>query len=139
MKNQIEETMFADIEDQNQRIQMLRDNCDEYKKETLSRKITEDEMTSVDHNLAEKTVELQKLEDELAELSKQYRDKMKPIKENILELAKAHETGNITEAGEYYYFKYMQEDIIACYDGNGNKVFQRRMKPEERQMGMKIE
>jgi len=133
------ETMYAEIYDQNERIQQLKADCDKRATESFERPLTEDEIIDFEHNLSEDTIELKDIELEFSDIKKTYQNKMKPIQERITNLAEYLKAKTIPYKGEIYYFKFAEAGKIAAYDGNGRRVFQRLMTREEQGNGMFIE
>lgn len=138
-RNETPETMYAEIYDQNERIQQLKSDCDKRATESFDRPLTEEEIAEYEHNLADITIELGDVEAEFSEVKKSYQSRMKPLQERISTLALNLKDKSIPFRGEIYYFRFEELGKIAAYDGNGRRVFQRLMTREEQGNGMFIE
>ena len=133
------ETMYAEIYDQNERIQQLKADCDKRATESFERPLTEEEIADYEHNIVDNTIQLKKIEAEFSNVKKIYQDKMKPLNERITNLAQSVDSKTVPYKGEIYYFRFQEAGKIAAYDGNGRRVFQRLMTREEQGNGMFIE
>ena len=138
-RNETPETMYAEIYDQNERIQQLKSDCDKRTTESFDRTLTEEEIAEYEHNLADITIELSDVEAEFAEVKKSYQTRMRPLQDRITTLAQSLKEKAIPYKGELYYFRFEEIGKIAAYDGNGRRVFQRLMTREEQGNGMFIE
>lgn len=115
------------------REQMLRDNCDQIEQRSFTRSFSQDEVNDRRAELEQVSIQVAELEDELAQIRADIKGRIKPLLERrgrILDELKAR--GEWVTA-DTYKFVDVEAGKTAYYAGDGHKVEERAMTPEERQ------
>lgn len=119
-----------------QREQILRDNCDQIVEKSYTRKFKQAEINDRRAELANVSIQVQELDDELAQVKATIKGKIKPLLER-----RAKILGELKSGGEYvtsdvYKFVDVEEGVTAFYAPDGHKIDERSITPEERQRNM---
>jgi len=135
----VPKTMYAELYDQNERINQLKRDAVITTKEDFMRKLTDDEIVEREHNLSDLVLEMQKADDKFKDINKAYREQKKSLEKRIKTIAITIAEKAIEDSGVVYYYRFDNLDMIGVYDGNGMLVRQRMMTPQERINTMFIE
>lgn len=139
-QNEVPMTMFADVYDQNERISKLKRMAVKQTTEHYQRKLTDDEIVEMEHNLSVDTIKIGDIKQEFSDVKKQYETQLKPLTERINTLAECIKTGMIEADGALYYMRFdVDGGKIAAYDGNGKRVRLRCLTAQERNNPLLIE
>ncbi|MCK9629487.1 MAG: hypothetical protein M0R37_12965 [Bacteroidales bacterium] len=127
--------MEKQIKGQNQieTLQILQDNADSIEEVGYTRFFSEEELAEKKDLLADRSIELNNIDEEKSDVVAGYKAKMRPIREDISKLLT-----DIKQKSEYvndkcYKFVDQETREVGYYDKNGNLVQTRRAKPEELQ------
>lgn len=116
-----------------QREQILRDSCDQIVEKSYTRKFDQQEINERRASLANVSIQIADLEQELAEIRADYKGKMKPLQERIGKMLDDLRKGGEYIKGECYKFIDQDEGRVGYYTPDGYLLEERPMKPEERQ------
>lgn len=118
-------------ETQNERLQLLKDNCDAVEKKSYMRKFSQDELSQMKDELAEESIELNDIEHEKKEIMQQFKERIKPRAERLSELLE--NIRNKAELVEEECFKIIDIDEreIGFYNGQGELIESRPARPNE--------
>lgn len=119
-----------------QRLQLLKDSCDDSEERTYYRELTQNELDIKREELTENLIELAKLDDQLDEAKAAYKHASKPIKEENKLLLNEVKTRRSEVRGMIFHMANYDEGVMETYDEEGRFVSSRRLKPEERQRKM---
>jgi predicted RNase H-like nuclease (RuvC/YqgF family) len=124
--------IFQDVEDLGSRLDLIRDNCDEViPKYSYMRKFTDEEIDEYKSNLSDDSVEIDTLKDELEDIKKDYKAKMKPKEKRLKFLLKCLREKAISATEECYAMK--NETHYCIYNSQGELIFSRLLRPAEKQ------
>lgn len=114
------------------RKQMLIDNADQIiDNYVFERPLSEDELAVFKDAFADKSIEIQAIEDELEAIKTEYKAKLKPLLQRKGELLRTIKTRHTQEKGTVYLVAYPDIKTMGYYDESGALVNSRRMTPEE--------
>lgn len=95
--------------------------------------LTQDELSIKKDDLANAAILKAVIEDELAEIKKQYKDKIEPLRQKVSEAIEAIKNKSVEIKGKVYKLADYENQMIHFVDPLGNVLNSRRMLPEERQ------
>lgn len=128
----MQETMLLELPIDERR-QVLRDSCDQIEERHYTRKFDQNERNLKREQLADVSIQISEITNELREVRAEYKSKLKPLedsKNNILEEIKA---GGEFVKGECYKFIDNDEGKVGYYTPEGYLLEQRDMRPDEKQ------
>jgi ElaB/YqjD/DUF883 family membrane-anchored ribosome-binding protein len=134
MKNQSQvKDIIFDTVPETERLIELESNCNAIEKEWVSRDFTQEEMSDMKTELSTLAIDRNDLEIELKELGASLRKQIKSLKSResmiLVDLkAKKKDTQE-----KVYHFIEREEDRVCVYDNRGHFLYQRPLKPNERQ------
>lgn len=134
----VEKTLFDNLSGP-ARIEMLEDNCYGMEKEfSYSKDFTQEELEVKKTDLVNMSIKRQKLEEEKAKIMAEYKEKLKPINQDLKETLEhlKHKRRVITE--KVYLFDYQDEGYMGIYNEKGELIQSRPLLPDERQTVMKV-
>lgn len=117
-----------------ERAQILKDSCDKIEEMGYLRKFTPDETNEWRKELADLSIKLSDIENELASIKEEYKNRMKPLQDRFNEVRTCLKQGGEYEFGECYKFLDEDEGMVGYYDPTGHLIHCRPIKPDERQM-----
>lgn len=120
-----------------QRLEWLEANADETEEKTYQKRISDDDRSFLNHDLAENLVELNRKEDELKAVKENYKEIMDPIKTEIKNIVSKMRTGAEEVTDTVYHLRDYDKQRVYEYDRDGNEILTRPMKAEERQLVIK--
>lgn len=112
---------------------MLRDSCDQIVERSYTRKFDQPEINERRSELANVSIQLQELEDELAQARADIKGKIKPLLERRGKILDELKAGGEWVKGDVYKFVDVDEGRTAFYSPEGYKLEERPITPEERQ------
>ena len=116
------------------RKQLLEDNCYEIKEdEFYTRPLTEEEIEGHKTELFEVALESREKTDELAEVRKEYKKKLKDLGTRQSQLVRDLEFKQTTEKGTIFLFDDQQSGMMNTYNSQGQFISARPLAPGERQ------
>ncbi|MBQ7774530.1 MAG: hypothetical protein IJ379_01285 [Lachnospiraceae bacterium] len=115
------------------REQVLRDSCDQIVERSYTRKFDQPEINERRSELANVSIQLQELEDELAQARADIKGKIKPLLERRGKILDELKAGGEWVKGDVYKFVDVDEGRTAFYSPEGYKLEERPITPEERQ------
>lgn len=95
--------------------------------------LTPDELLFYKDELAVYSINQAVIMDEFAEIKKDFKDRLEPIKEKISESIQAIKYKSIQKEGRLYKLADFDDQMIHKVDELGNIIHSRKMLPEERQ------
>lgn len=95
--------------------------------------LTPDELLFYKDELAVHSINQAVIMDEFAEIKKDFKDRLEPIKEKISESIQAIKYKSIQKEGRLYKLADFDDQMIHKVDELGNIIHSRKMLPEERQ------
>jgi len=115
------------------REQILRDSCEKIEELQYHKQFTIEQLQEKKEKLSQQMVDLTNLENELELIKKDFKEKIKPIKQTISVLIEQinHQTEMVKE--ECFKFIDHDEKEVGFYNARGELVKQRPMLPDERQ------
>lgn len=116
-----------------QREQILRDSCDQILERSYTRKFDQAEINEKRADLANVSIQMQELEQELAEYRATIKGKIKPLSERYGKILEELKTGGEWIKGDCYKFVDEDEKMVGIYSPEGYKLEERPMTQEERQ------
>jgi predicted RNase H-like nuclease (RuvC/YqgF family) len=114
-----------------ERIQMLKANCDSADTIDYTKEYTEEEIREMETDLKDKTIQRLKLEEELTEFKQEIKGKMKPLSKIIGGLLTGLRYGS--RGVKEKCFKFIEGTKAYYYNEEGVCVYERPLLPEERQ------
>lgn len=116
-----------------QREQILRDSCDQILERSYTRKFDQAEINEKRADLANVSIQMQELAQELAEYRATIKGKIKPLAERYGKILEELKTGGEWIKGDCYKFVDEDEKMVGIYSPEGYKLEERPMTQEERQ------
>lgn len=116
-----------------QREQILRDSCDQIVEKSYTRKFDQQEINERRASLANVSIQIADLEQELAEIRADYKGRIKPLQERIVKLREELKAGGEWVKGDCFKFVFEDEGVVGFYSPIGYLVDSRAMSQEERQ------
>ena len=97
------------------------------------RTLTEAEVAAYEKALAQHSIQIAAIKKEIADLVKEYKDKLKPINLNFLIALEAVKNGTVQEKGKVYRIPDYDNKMVHVISEHGTVIQTRQIKPEERQ------
>ena len=116
-----------------QREEILRNSCDQILERSYTRKFDQDEINERRSELANVTIQIADLEQELAEVRADYKGKIKPLQERVSKLRDELKVGGDWIKGDCFKFVDEDEGKVGIYSPEGYLLEQRPMTQDERQ------
>ncbi len=116
---------------------LLQDNADKIEETPYYKDLTPEEIDVKRESFTNNSIQLSQWEDELDEVKARYKALMKPVKEINIDILGQIKTRKELIKGILYHFADQDEKVMNTYDENGEFVSSRRLKPEERQIGLR--
>lgn len=116
-----------------ERINILRNNADKVEQTEYEKELTEDELVARREQFVDNSIDVSKLEDELAEKKKEYKNKIEPIKLVNRGLQREIKTKKKEVKGFLYHMADHINNMMETWDESGELVSSRRLRPEEKQ------
>jgi hypothetical protein len=111
-----------------------KDSCDKVVKNfSYFKKFTPSEMDEMKDNLADKSIELNALEEDYEEIKSDHKAKTKPIKKAISGLLENIKAKGQTISEEVYQINDYENNRALFYNKEGEEVFSRPLKADEKQ------
>lgn len=117
-----------------ERLQLLKDNCDEMETGTCIRTLTEDEILLKKEELSKNFIEFNKIRNEAKQVANEFKEQLKPIGMALAETSDAIRTKIEEKEGTLFIFKDTEKKQAFSYDEDGNLVQQRRLRADELQI-----
>lgn len=112
--------------------QFLETNADfVFEDQVYVRPLTEHELTELEHELGENSVELEKYARQKKDYMERLAEQTKPLQSRNKAIVESLRTKTEELAGVVYAFKDIENGTIEQYDQDGNFISSRRMRPEE--------
>ena len=128
----MEKTLGKDIENRIERIAFLRDNADAIVEDFgYTKMLSNEKLDELKDKLAENNIKLRDVRAYKKERVKIYNDQIKELEEEGDEL-----TAQLKSRTEYVSetcYQFIEEDQVYYFNADGDMIFQRQAKPEERQ------
>ena len=121
-----------EIADAREREQYLRDNADAVEEMGYTKSIPPAELDRLKDELVETVIELNNVEDEKKEVDREFTDRIKKHRK-----AAAKISGQLKARSEYVVekcYKFVDGSEVGYYNSDGELVFSRPARPEERQL-----
>lgn len=116
-----------------QREQILRDSCDQIVERSYTRRFDQQEINERRASLANVSIQIADLEQELAEIRADYKGRIKPLQERIVKLRDELKAGGDWVKGDCFKFVFEDEDMVGFYSPEGHLLEARPMTQEEKQ------
>lgn len=127
----MKDVMLADTPIE-QRAQFLRDSCDKIIEKCYTKKFEQHETNAKRAELANVSIQIADLEQQLAEIRADYKGRIKPLVERLGKIRDELKSGGEWVTGECYQFIDADEGKVGLYTPNGYKIEEREIRPEER-------
>jgi K+ transporter len=98
--------------------------------------LTADEIILRKDTLAESSIKLSDLDEELDKIKKEYKEKMSPFKKEIAVLLTDIRHGQTIVNGNLYHLANHEDGILESYNEEGEFITSRKLRPDERQGGV---
>lgn len=121
-----------------ERLNILRNNADKVEQTDYEKELTEEELIAKREQFVDNSIDVSKLEDELAEKKKEYKNKIEPIKLINRSLQREIKTKKKEVAGFLYYMADHVNGMMETFDETGELVSSRRLRPDEKQVRMQV-
>lgn len=127
----MEKQLFKNMTQQ-ERLQMLQDNCHDSETGTYTRLLTDEDIAIRKDTLAENYNKVGVLNAELALVKAEYKGKIEPLQREMAIAADEIKSRVTEQSGTLYAFKDEEGGMMGYYDENGDLVNSRRLRPEEK-------
>lgn len=128
--------LFQEISDLEKRKELLRDNAYRSELMEVTRKYTPEELEKFKANLATNSVEVNKEQERLKELTDQAKARMKPMQQEIKDATKALRMKSWKNKEDVFLMDDQERGVMDIFDGEGNYLHSRRLYEDERQNKM---
>lgn len=128
----MDKTLFKDVH-VSQRAGVLKDNCDAVESIDYAKAFTPEEIEVKKGELADLLIRRSKLEQELAEIKQEFKEKIKPLSDGVVENIEDIKFGSRVVTEDCYKFVYPEEKQVAYFNGEGDCIKTRPMLPAEAQ------
>lgn len=126
------ETMYEG-RPQNEKLDLLRANCKSSEFQDVKIYFSEEDLAEMRTRLSEVSIERDALEDELRELSKGIREKIK-ISTNTFKILLVHLKNKFEyQSQEVFNFDDQENGLMLTYNNQGELIFNRKLSPHEKQ------
>ncbi len=98
-----------------------------------SKPLTEEDIAECKTAVSENCIKFNDLDEEFSEIKKEFKGKMKPLAEHNKILLNEIRTRQRLVAGVIWHMPNYEDSQIETYNGEGEMISSRRMKPEEKQ------
>jgi hypothetical protein len=116
-----------------ERINALRNHADKVEQTDYEKELTEEELIAKREEFVDNSIVVSKLEDELAEKKKEYKNKIEPIKLVNRCLQKEIKTKKKWVKGQLFHMADQVNSMMETWDESGELVSSRRLRPDEKQ------
>lgn len=116
-----------------QRLQMLKDNCDVMEERKYYRDLTPEELDVKRETFVDNAIKLSTLNDELQAYKDSYKQQMKPFAAENAALQMQIKTRKENIEGVVFHIADQAAGIMETYDEQGEFVSSRRLRPDEKQ------
>lgn len=121
-----------------ERLLILRNNADKVEQTDYEKELTEDELIAKREEFVDNSIAISKLEDELAEKKKEYKNKIEPVKLVNRGLQQEIKTKKKWVKGQLFHMADQVNSMMETWDETGELVSSRRLRPDEKQVRMKV-
>jgi hypothetical protein len=121
-----------------ERLNVLRNNADKIETTTYEKELTQEELDAKREEFVDNSISVSKLEDELSEKKKEYKNKIEPIKLINRSLQQEVKTKKKEVKGQLFHMANHADSMMETYDETGELVSSRRLRPDERQVRMQV-
>lgn len=115
------------------REQILRDSCDQIVERCYTRKFDQTQVNERRSELADVSIQLKELDDQLSEVKAGFKARIKPLLERKGKILDELKAGGEWIKGDVFKFVDFDEGKTAFYSPEGYKLEERPITPEERQ------
>lgn len=130
--------VFAPELPADERLNALRNNADKIETTTYEKELTTEELDAKREEFVDNSIAVSKLEDELAEKKKEYKNKIEPIKLVNRMLQHEVKTKKKEVKGQLFHMANHADSMMETYDESGELVASRRLRPDEKQVRMQV-
>lgn len=116
-------------------INLLEGNCDGIVNETYPVQLTPEEEDTLKDRVVDLSVQRKIIEDRKAVVMKEFKEELKPINEELSENLVTLKRGSNIRTGKLY--KFIEDHMVLHYDQNGNFIYSRPLREEEKQLVIK--
>lgn len=116
-----------------ERIAILHDGADKVEQTTYMQALTPEELDAKREELAEKSIKVSDLNDELDEIKSEFKGRIKPLKDEVKHLLGEIKTKQTEKSGVVYHMANHESGMMESYDEKGEFISMRRLRPEEKQ------
>lgn len=124
---------FMPDADPEQRLQILKETCDQHEVTTYYRDLTPDELDVKREELSENLIKISGFDDILEEQKTEYKSKTKPLKLQNKELLEEVKTRKAKVDGILFHLANHTDGVMETYNENGEFIQSRRLRPDEKQ------
>lgn len=129
----MKDVMLADTPIE-ERERILRDSCDKIVEKNYTKKFSQSEMNEKRMELADVSIRIAELDQELAEIRADFKGRIKPLVERLAKIRDEIKAGGAYVLGECFQFIDVDEGKSAIYTPEGYKIEERDLKPGDRVM-----
>lgn len=128
----MKETMLTELPLE-ERKQILRDSCDQIEERHYTRKFDQTERNQKREILADVSIQISEISNELKEIRAEFKSRLKPLEDNKNSILDEIKAGGEFVKGECYKFIDNEEGKVGYYTPEGYLLEQRDLRPEEKQ------
>lgn len=122
-----------------QRAQIMKDSCDKIEERSYLSKYDQEETNLLRAELANVSIQLGTIQEELDGIKSDYKGKLKPLQERIDKILYNLKNGGEYVRGECYKFIDQEEERVGWYTPDGYLLEERPITQEERQRTVQME
>lgn len=121
-----------------ERLRILQTNADKVETTTYDKELTEEELIAKREEFVDNSIIVSKLEDELAEKKKEFKNKIEPVKLINRGLQQEIKTKKKEVKGLLFQMADQVNSMMEVYDESGELVSSRRLRPDEKQTRLQV-
>lgn len=115
-----------------ERMRVLQNNADKIEETTYERELTSEELDIKRETFFNNHRELNKLEEDLADIKSGFKTKIDPLKVDNKKLLRQVSTGKEEVNGILFHMANHEDGYMETYDQSGELVASRRLRPDEK-------
>lgn len=115
------------------RLTALKEDATSIENTTYMRPLSEEEIAIRREDMTNNMINLSRINDEKKEIAKSFKERIAPLASANQKLMSEIKTRQETVSGTLYHIADHEKSMMKSYDGEGNLIHQRRLRPDEKQ------
>lgn len=124
---------IKDLSDEDRQQLLQGESMPGHEEQVYPRMLSEAEIAAEEKAVAQYSIHIAAIKDEMAEAMKVFKDRLKPLQASFLASLGAVKTGSVQEKGKVYRIPDYDNRMVHVISEHGTVIQTRQIKPEERQ------